>query len=716
MRLWLLAVMAFALLTGFDPPDPPEPSEEVTIIVEVEEKPSDFQEMLEARLPRLEVVAVYDRLFNGLAVRGKAEELEKLARMDMVTNQYPVQTYRALGDDEMTFSTEKLRENLSSSYTGKGVKVGVIDTGVDYTHPDLRKNYNGGFDTVDFDNDPMETKGEGATAHGSHVAGVIAADGKMKGIAPDARIYAYRALGPGGVGSSVQVIAALEKAVKEGMDVINLSLGNDVNGPDWPTTHAVNKAVELGTVVVVAAGNSGPDAWTVGSPATSSEAITVGASALSMKIPVLKVPGVRAKVPLQLFAGSKQWQLSRKYPVVYAGKGEGHLGDLRGKIALVERGTIPFVEKAIKAYQAGAVAVLIYNNEEGAFQGSLDGQKLPVPVASLSKEAGEFLVEEAVAQNQWVATEWDTLNDRIAPFSSRGLVTTNWEIKPDIVAPGVNIWSTVPGGYQPMQGTSMAAPHVAGAAALLKEAHPEWTPAQVKTALASTAIPINGEDSLPMEQGAGAMDIGKALHPDLMIDHGALAFGKVEGAFYKKKIRFRVTNPTDEVVRLEMDQPNMKHGESWSVPLSFDLLPAEEKEVEVELRLTTSLLDPGVHQGYLTMRGNGKEYLLPYAYVNEKASYQQISGFELVDEGKGKEASYRFHLAEEVERITVDLYRAGSFFYAGELLDIDNPDAGMKEGTAKLAADSLAGSYIAVALVETKDGIEHYAFPVYMEG
>lgn len=78
MRLWLLAVMAFALLTGFDPPDPPEPSEEVTIIVEVEEKPSDFQEMLEARLPRLEVVAVYDRLFNGLAVRGKRRNWRSL--------------------------------------------------------------------------------------------------------------------------------------------------------------------------------------------------------------------------------------------------------------------------------------------------------------------------------------------------------------------------------------------------------------------------------------------------------------------------------------------------------------------------------------------------------------------------------------------------------------------------------------------------------------
>src|SRR5699024_6464680 len=105
--------------------------------------------------------------------------------------------------------------------------------------------------------DPMETqKTEGIpTLHGTHVAGIISANGELKGVAPDADVYAYRALGPGGRGTSVQVIAALEKAVKDGMDVINLSLGNNVNGPDYPTSMAVNRAVELGASVVTANGN-----------------------------------------------------------------------------------------------------------------------------------------------------------------------------------------------------------------------------------------------------------------------------------------------------------------------------------------------------------------------------------------------------------------------------------------------------------------------------
>src|SRR5690625_5162150 len=93
----------------------------------------------------------------------------------------------------------------TTKYTGKGVKVGVIDTGIDYNHPDLAINYAGGFDLVDLDKDPMETtkeeEGGVPTMHGTHVSGIIAANGKIKGVAPDASIYAYRALGPGGSGS-----------------------------------------------------------------------------------------------------------------------------------------------------------------------------------------------------------------------------------------------------------------------------------------------------------------------------------------------------------------------------------------------------------------------------------------------------------------------------------------------------------------------------------
>src|SRR5690606_34086004 len=157
------------------------------------------------------------------------------------------QTYQPMTVEEM----KKLKKEdfvwphafNSTSYTGKGVKVAVIDTGIDYEHPDLKTNYQSGYDLVDLDDDPMETlPGEGIpTSHGTHVAGIIAADGDLKGVAPDAEIYAYRALGPGGVGTSIQVIAALEQAVEDGVDVINLSLGNSVNGPDYPTSTAVNR-------------------------------------------------------------------------------------------------------------------------------------------------------------------------------------------------------------------------------------------------------------------------------------------------------------------------------------------------------------------------------------------------------------------------------------------------------------------------------------------
>ncbi|MDI4707135.1 S8 family serine peptidase, partial [Pseudoalteromonas shioyasakiensis] len=180
---------------------------------------------------------------------------------------HTVQTYEALpyfkANQTLRQSYEGLKEKKSdvipsdlndTEYTGKGVKVGVVDTGIDYNHPDLSNNYKAGYDLVDLDDDPMETlKEEGIpTIHGSHVAGIIAADGDLKGVAPDAEIYSYRALGPGGAGTSVQVLAAMEQAVKDDVDVLNLSLGNSVNGPDYPTSVAVNRAVELGVPVVIA--------------------------------------------------------------------------------------------------------------------------------------------------------------------------------------------------------------------------------------------------------------------------------------------------------------------------------------------------------------------------------------------------------------------------------------------------------------------------------
>ncbi|WP_394218136.1 S8 family serine peptidase [Halobacillus trueperi] len=717
MRYGIIFFTCLFILTGFSAP---EPNDEVTIIVELDESPESFLKEVERRLPRLEVVTSYDTIFNGVAIRGTAEELEKVARMDAVKNQHPVHTYEALEVEEgPTFSTELIRNQMRHPQTGKGVKVGIIDTGIDYNHPDLKDNFKGGYDTVDFDDDPMETEEEGATIHGTHVAGVVGANGEMKGIAPDVDLYAYRALGPGGVGSSVQVIAAIEEAVKDGMDVINLSLGNDVNGPDWPTSHAVNKAIELGTVVVVAAGNSGPDGWTIGSPATSSNAITVGASALSMKAPVLKVPGEKEKVLIQTMSGSVPWELAKKYPVTYAGTGEEEYGDVRGKIVLFERGGIPFSHKALKAYQKGAVAVLIYNNDEGNFQGGLDGVKLPIPVASLSNEAGEWLKEKVIQPNQWVETINVSLGDQVAPFSSRGPVTTNWEIKPDILAPGVDIYSTVPGGYQSLQGTSMAAPHVAGMAALIKEAHPDWDPAEVKQALTSTAdlILTGNQPFPPTEQGAGYVDLNEALEPELLIEQSSLSFGKIEERIYRKQLPLTIKNLKNEPVTISIEKPIMESGVSWTVPMSAEIDPGQKEELSVELRVSAAFLEDGIHEGFLKVQESEKVYTIPYVFVKETSSYEIVSGFELETSWQNdRVADYRFHLAEGVEELRVDLYRAGTMLTAGTLLNEKDLQPGLIEGEVNIDNLNLEGSYLAIITVKTNKKESIYPFPIYIEG
>src|SRR5690625_4574478 len=293
MRCWPLTVII--LLTVILPQTVQAEIKDVqSIIIEVEGDPQEHKAYIETYHPFIEVVATYDTLLNGLALQGTPDKLERMETVEFIKSIHSAQDYETMPGSYTDVSD--MDENIvfpsdlnTTEYTGKGVNVAVIDTGIDYTHPDLTQNYHGGYDLVDLDEDPMETIPEEGipTNHGSHVAGIIAANGELKGVAPDAEIYAYRALGPGGSGSSVQVIAAMEKAAEEGVDVINLSLGNNVNGPDYPTSIAVNRAARLGISVVTANGNSGPDDWTVGSPATASSALSIGAYSSEMEIPFL---------------------------------------------------------------------------------------------------------------------------------------------------------------------------------------------------------------------------------------------------------------------------------------------------------------------------------------------------------------------------------------------------------------------------------------------
>ncbi|WP_156290873.1 S8 family serine peptidase [Oceanobacillus salinisoli] len=703
-----------------------------SVIIEVEGDPEEHKEYIETYYPFIEVVATYELLFNGLALQGSSKNLKKMESLEFIKAIHSVQTYEALPFSATkdknsqnqstqtqieTYQALKEEENLvmpselnDTEYTGKGVKVGIIDTGIDYEHPDLADNYQSGYDLVDLDDDPMETVANQGmpTSHGSHVAGIIAANGDLQGVAPNAEIYAYRALGPGGAGTSVQVLAAMEQAVEDGVDVMNLSLGNTVNGPDYPTSVAVNRAVELGIPVVIANGNSGPNNWTVGAPATATKAFSVGASTNTQKVPYLYERFSDKPIALQLMAGSVPWSFEKSFPIADATEET----NMHGKIALVKRGEIPFYDLAKKAEQQGAEAVLIANNEEEMIQGSIETGEKPVeiPVAMISQEDGEWLLEQMANRALYLDTSYQEIDPTIAPFSSRGPVTVNWDIKPDILAPGTNIVSTVPGGYQPLQGTSMAAPHVTGVIALIKEAHPDWSIEQIYGAIETTAQPLmteEGELLDPIVQGMGAIQPKASIETDTIIHDAQLSFGKIQEYHETKTIEVKIENTTNEDQTYVFDVPHKQKGVIWDLPQSFTVKKQETKTVPIEVTITSPQVKKGLHQGWLTLNTENTDvsYQLPYLFINQTADNPKAMGFEFALKTFSEDSyMYQIYLTEPAERIKVDLYDPQSLMFDRTLLTEEDLQVGMNEGEMKKTEIGRPGQYAAIITVYLEDG------------
>ncbi len=558
--------------------------------------------------------------------------------------------------------------------TGKGVTIGVIDTGIDYEHPDLRRNFAGGHDLVDGDDDPMETKGVGlrSTLHGTHVAGVIAANGRMRGMAPEAKIIAYRALGPGGSGTTEQVLAAIDEAIKDKVDILNLSLGNDVNGPDLPISLALNKAVENGIVAVTSSGNSGPNRWTVGSPGTASKAISVGASTPPMQVPYATVSGQAKKIRLELLQGSDNWTITQSENVVFAGLGtKEEMKNVRDKLVLVERGKLTFTEKAKNALEAGAIGVIIYNNTKGTFFGNLE-ESLPIPVAAISKEEGLALKKQTENGQSLLRIDLIEEKDILADFSSRGPVTVTWEIKPDIVAPGVAINSTIPGGYLSLQGTSMASPHVAGAAALIKQAHPDWSPAEIKAAIMNTARQIvdrDGKSYKAYEQGAGRIQTEAAIKTESLVLPGSLQFGKFQltDNMHRHSSELKVKNTSASSKNYSFSIPKRENGIEWELPLAFSLEPNETKTVDIAMKASPEFLKKKLHDGSLILDDGKNKIRIPYLYVLEEPDYPRVMGFDFVQSDNGDAYRYEVYLPGGADEFGIALFDPDQYRFVGFL-------------------------------------------------
>lgn len=578
----------------------------------------NFASQLSSNSIKANVGFTYNYAFNGVSLKVKASQVEQLLKLNGVQMVEPDVEVHALGVESSRLPDSEVHPNMNTSnpfldvpavwdlgYTGQGVKVGVIDTGIDYTHPELKDVYKGGhnFITQVVDgsdtgyarprgDDPYETTpldhpdnrpwvhpttgNPFNTQHGTHVAGTIAAQGKnpfgIKGLAPSIELYAYRVLGAYGSGSNSGVIAGIDKAVAEKMDIINLSLGGSTNSQVASDAIAINNAVLAGTTAVVSTGNSGPNRGTIGSPGTAAFAISVGNSTVPEKTMAGKATVTldKAGTSTPYIMNLMAWKfgtepkniLTGTYGVVAipgVGKVTDYVGlNVEGKVAFVARGEIAFVDKIAAAKSAGAIAVIVHNSSGGTNtpgpSGVLVGDSFAsIPTFDMSYTDGSAL-RTALTNDSGTVTFGEfspgaTLGDDINSSSSRGPANPVFDIKPDVAAPGTNIMSSVPAygkdyldnqgqplpdypdyseSYDRFTGTSMAAPHVAAVAALLKSQHPDWTPFDIKVAISNTAKQLDVSKYDVFSQGPGRIQPLKAATTE------ALAYESDQTTFSNK--------------------------------------------------------------------------------------------------------------------------------------------------------------------------------------
>ena len=416
---------------------------------------------------------------------------------------------------------------------GAGIKIAVIDTGVDFNHPDLfgwgpDGKVIGGYNFIQEDEPPLDKNG-----HGTQVAGVIAADGEKSGVAPKAKILAYKVSEDGEGVSSELIIRAIQKAIEDEADIINISLG--VNKTNSKIERAVNLALEKEIFVVTAAGNDGPGLETIGSPGRNFGSVTVGATYNNLTSSLVATFEIDEKpytvIPM---VGSTKLDEPLKGKIIFAGYGkvEDFEGlDVNDAIVIVERGSdvegqlLYFSIKETNAANAGAKAVIVYNNSPGIFLGELihefieTGYSPRIPVVSIDREEG-LEIKESLTEDSEGVLQLFYNPDFVAHFSSRGPVSPFY-IKPDIVAPGAYINTTQNNaGYNFTSGTSYAAPHVSGAAALLLQKNPDLHHHEIKSLLLTTVEPVSDayeQEFSIHETGSGRLDIGNAFNAKLII-------------------------------------------------------------------------------------------------------------------------------------------------------------------------------------------------------
>lgn len=616
---------------------------------------ASYKAFVGQRFPGVEVVADYDTVLNGVAVKLNGASLAALKKHPKVASAEASWTYQPTMNESVDIiNAPAVWNGISGLATdGAGVDVGIIDSGIQEEHVF--------FDCKD--EIPHQTYASGGAGsgvdivntHGTHVAGTVGGcvtdlseadpDGPVKGmisgVAPGVNLHDYNVfpgygggyVAFGGSAFSHDIARAVEDAVDDGMEVVNLSLGGAVQGQHDYLAEAINAAAAAGVVPVVSAGNEGPGAETIGSPGNAMDALTVGASTNSHYV------GIEVFVDGTMYgAAVGDFDPFAATPVTEARLVEWDGGDnfactgstpnpeVSGAVVLIQRGGCTFAEKVANAAAAEALGVIVYNNTGG--DPIAMGATGVIPAVMVSQADGAEIIAglaSTVTIDGSSPTEILTENaDIMAGFSSRGPGPFLGNLKPDVVAPGVNIYSSVLDdsmvtsdpvfGWAMFQGTSMAAPHVAGSAALLLAQRPDLEPEDVKSLLGNNAErtvwsdEVDGVLATTLERGGGRIDLARASAATTTFDPMSLSFGVSNGnKTVSRTITVMVNNLSgaDQMYSISDDSPLLTVS-----PAEMDVAAGETATFDVTMTARRS----GPKEGDVTITDGTTEYLVPYYF------------------------------------------------------------------------------------------------------
>jgi len=632
---------------------------------------NDYKKWLQANYPKAKITGNFDISLNAVAVELNGAPLAGIAATPLVKQAQYEGIYHKLNTvpDLTLVRAPAITGGSGGKDAGAGIKVAVIDTGIDVRHPcfadagypaqkqlgDTKFTNNKVVVAKVFNNKAGSRSytAEAIQDHGTHVAGTVACNfdtpatvdgapipGNISGVAPKALLGNYNIF-PDQVedARSEDILNALDAAYADGFDVANMSLGGNAHGIQDLVTIAVDNLDQANMIVAVASGNSGPDLRTVESPGSAARALTAGASSVGQQMFfVVTVGGSTYQTLKGDFGSVPAGGLTANLAVLHGPASEfGGLsaacdalpaGSLAGKIALLSRGVCDFTVKLQNVQDAGGVAALVVDRADGGpiVMGQNDNPVQPtIPgyMAALSARAalmasdGQSTTFPDIPTYVYEASG----DDLIADFTSAGPTDVDFRVKPDLVAPGVNVLSSVPANacatppcFAFFNGTSMATPHLAGTAAVVRAQHPDWSAAEIRSAIVNTAKRnvVHDLDGVAIADvnvvGAGRLDVQNAVEATIALDPVSVSFNAVpSGSGQSRTVNVTVRNIGTAAKSLAFAVADSDSGVAYSVSPASASLGAGESTV-VTVTMTAGKGAPvGGQQAFLVINSGGSE-------------------------------------------------------------------------------------------------------------